>query len=667
MSRIHTVVWLAVIFVAAIHSSSVAATHWSFPSGAWSTQDGRLDQKDAQESQAIAQFSERVPQDRSFRAKIRLASGRGWVALAIRDYGSGHFAGLALTRRSAQTGEVTLCEVLSDTELEPDAPKIVAPLPDGERHELRCDIKGIWMVGYLDGKRIGAIRVWGDPKARPSLITRSCAATFDGVAVSAIKEFDCPESHIRFLDGEICKPRRSWDETIGLCAKFMSADLGEDTIAQALGENVPPYVYHGVIYLPSDLRYSSSYPAFHHSVFIDTFLDYYAYSGDRDSLRRAIQLGDWNLAHRTPASTRFPHLPYSTFTDGKPMGFVDGKAVMLDKPARMGSAFVHLYRVTGQRKYLNAARQIADVLASLQHPDGSWDFRVDPVTGQTIQPYTSNTIFAICLFDTLDALDATRPYAKASAAALRWTLDNPVRTFRWEGFYEDVPVGSVSYENFDAIEFARYLLQQPNRRPEYVKIAKSINDWTLKWFSESTSAYGPGINEQRVCFLPMTAHTAHWAILAFELSEATGDRKLRNTAISAINACTYPVEDNGFCRIPMFSPNWQGPYWYSVTSALQGYSLMCMGYAPEMAPDGASHLLKTSSTVQRIEYGADSIGYRTFDGGCELLKLVRKPVSVSADGRTLERNVGENGWTYNGKTNVLTVKHSGREVNVRLR
>jgi hypothetical protein len=38
-----------------------------------------------------------------------------------------------------------------------------------------------------------------------------------------------------------------------------------------------------------------------------------------------------------------------------------------------------------------------------------------------------------------------------------------------------------------------------------------------------------------------------------------------------------------------------------------------MASAPELAPDDQNHLLRTSSVVQSIEYGAGSISYRKFD------------------------------------------------------
>ena len=60
-----------------------------------------------------------------------------------------------------------------------------------------------------------------------------------------------------------------------------------------------------------------SFPARQHAYFIFTFLRYHAYTGEREWLLRARDLGDWNLAHSTPADAVYGRLPYSTCTAGE--------------------------------------------------------------------------------------------------------------------------------------------------------------------------------------------------------------------------------------------------------------------------------------------------------------------------------------------------------------
>jgi len=47
-----------------------------------------------------------------------------------------------------------------------------------------------------------------------------------------------------------------------------------------------------------------------------------------------------------------------------------------------------------------------------------------------------------------------------------------------------------------------------------------------------------------------------------------------------------------------------------------------MASSPDLAPDGQNHLLRSSSVIQAIEYGADRIVYSKFDReSTERLKL----------------------------------------------
>jgi hypothetical protein len=63
-----------------------------------------------------------------------------------------------------------------------------------------------------------------------------------------------------------------------------------------------------------------------------------------------------------------------------------------------------------------------------------------------------------------------------------------------------------------------------------------------------------------------------------------------------------------------------------------------MAAAPELAPTGQDHLLRSSSVIQQIEYGKEAIRYRTFAAASrERLRVAFEPASITAGGRRLRK------------------------------
>ena len=99
---------------------------------------------------------------------------------------------------------------------------------------------------------------------------------------------------------------------------------------------------------------------------------YYAYTGDASVMQIATGLVDYGLAHGTSASTfAWPNFPYTTTNAGDTefRGFTEGGRFLLheiqvDHAAEIGLTYYRMYLYTGDAKYLTAARNVADVLAS---------------------------------------------------------------------------------------------------------------------------------------------------------------------------------------------------------------------------------------------------------------------------------------------------------------
>jgi hypothetical protein len=88
-----------------------------------------------------------------------------------------------------------------------------------------------------------------------------------------------------------------------------------------------------------------------------------------------------------------------------------------------------------------------------------------------------------------------------------------------------------------------------------------------------------------------------------------------------------------------------------------------MAAMPDLAPDGQSHLLGSTSVVQAVTYGHDRITYRTFDeDATEVLRVGFRPLSVAAGGQALRElhNLNGQGYTLQplgGGSFILRIRH----------
>jgi len=91
--------------------------------------------------------------------------------------------------------------------------------------------------------------------------------------------------------------------------------------------------------------------------------------------------------------------------------------------------------------------------------------------------------------------------------------------------------------------------------------------------------------------------------------------------------------------------------------------LRSMAAAPQLAPDNADHLLRTSSIVSMINYEPSKILYNVFDRSSEeIFRLTSKPKKVLVNGEKLDEVAGGNdeGWFWQSlpKGGILKIRQS---------
>ncbi len=426
---------------------------------------------------------------------------------------------------------------------------------------------------------------------------------------------------------------------------------------------------------------------------------YYNYTGDAAVLANMRTIADSYLAKALSAPAHvWPNLPYPYNTNVE-SGVYDGDMILgrgflqPDKAGSFGHELIRLYKKTGEEKYLAAAIRIADTLAGkVQAGDADhspWPFKVNAKTGEVgvlvaervwyegmdkdlKQPgkvqmrstYTTNWTGALRMFSALVALGRgdTAAYQRAFDLALTWMKTYPVKGNKWGPFFEDVPQWSDTQIN--AITYARYLLEHPHLDPDWRATVNGIIQWVHDELDDDRYAqYGVvTIDEQTAYRQPGNSHSSRQASVELMFWELTGDATRVANAVRMLNWATYTVDDDGKNFYPtnaIWMTDGYGDY-------VRHY-LRAMAAAPELAPAGRDHLLRTTSTVRQIAYQPVSIIYTTFEPGSEeTFRLAAKPERVTVDGRTLEERRDRNGdgwiWLEMEIGGVVRIRHTGTQV-----
>jgi hypothetical protein len=400
----------------------------------------------------------------------------------------------------------------------------------------------------------------------------------------------------------------------------------------------------------------------------------YDYLGDPAITDNMVLIGNYWLDHgMSSGQSLWPNLPFPYNTDVE-SGQYDGDMragkgyLQPDKAGSFGAELVMLYKKTGNKRYLNAAVQIADTMAARVTPgdadNSPWPFRVNAATGKIaeqningkryIASYTSNWTPTLRLFSDLDELKEGQfqKYRIAATLVAAWLKKYPIRTNKWGPFFEDV--GEYSDTEINADTMALYILEHPTWDTNGHAQARGILQWSEDRLGNHNFEKLLVVpqNEQTVYLVPGNSHTSRHGSVELLYVEKTGDSNLKPEAIRRLNWATYSVAVDGENRYPsdaVWLTDGYGDY-------VRHY-LRAMASTPELAPKDQNHLLRTSSVIQRIQYGPEQITYRKFDThSVEEFKLGASTPKAIRGGR----------MSWDRAKEMMTIQASSRDVTVSL-
>jgi hypothetical protein len=396
----------------------------------------------------------------------------------------------------------------------------------------------------------------------------------------------------------------------------------------------------------------------------------YAYTGYPEIIENMRYLADTYLERSLSGpDDEWPNIPYPYNTvihSGKYDGDMkNGKDITQpDKAGNFGYELINLYKITGDRKYLDAAMKIAAALAehiqkgdSLKSP---LPFRVNAKTGEAgllfdnngsgkrVEPalYTSDWTCTMKMFQELAKLDprGESTYEKSFGTILEWMKEYPLKMNKWGPFFEDVPGWSNTQTN--AISFAIYILEHRDLFPDWKADVKGIFDWTYKELeNHDYEKYKVTVmNEQTVYRVPGNSHSSRQASAELIYTALSGDTTYKTNAIRTLNWATYTVAADGrnrYIHDDIWLTDGYGDY-------VRHY-LRAMAAMPELAPSEKNCLLGSSSVVKSVKYQPGLIEYLTWDENSnEILHLTAKPKTVTVNGKPIVVNadLSKEGWSW---------------------
>jgi hypothetical protein len=416
-------------------------------------------------------------------------------------------------------------------------------------------------------------------------------------------------------------------------------------------------------------------PASTYGEFVDSLVGWYPYSGDREAIDVVRTMLDYQLAHgTTPADWDWASVPYATSCGNAPeyggclqgMPFEFRGGIETDKIGELGIGYVLFYEITGDKKYLEAGIRCADALAKHIQPGDTehtpWPFRVYAKTGDVLsgEYYGGMIVSPVRLFSELIELSQgqTAEYVRARKIAWDWILKYPMRNDRWIGYFEDVQPRTDSINQASPTMTAYYILSSDS--PEsldqsWVGDTGHLIDWVKKRLGRgpyfgawAIDEQGPPPDYASCCSRAgLGSDTSRWGAINAMYYEKTGDAQAREDAFRSLSYATYFADSDG--KVACCGLDYADSYWFT-----DGYAdylrhfIWAMGAIPEFAPRGQDHLLRSTSVVTEVQYGKQSLSYKTFrPAASEVLRLTYLPKQIRVGDSAISKrdDLKEEGYT----------------------
>ncbi len=412
---------------------------------------------------------------------------------------------------------------------------------------------------------------------------------------------------------------------------------------------------------------------------------YYRYSSDPIALVYIPLTADYILDYaQTPPDHDWPLFPISTPTRGKIYGKCDPRArTQLDLCALVGREIVRAYKLTGDKRYFDAAKHWGDVFAEKCNFDPTlppWNRYTHPeVVGWSDELTGTTTI--ICEFlDELIALGYTgkdRMIVKARDAGRRYVqnemlprwIENDIWARQYWDWDNPVICGIVSM-------CGDYIMAHPEAFGNWKTDLRNIltlimnrngadpgsmgNVYSGAWaWPESCTCCGLSLSYNQYTAAPTLLR---YAVLA-------SDDQIYEIGRRMMIMATYDSRENGVVKDGLTGSAVATGEWSNLAHPWPLCQVVeAMSWTPDLfGPKRENHVMRSTSVVNNVVYSKNEITYSTFDAPHKTVDVVRlafRPNSITADGKALSQlpNLMNNGYTLQELPQgdwIANIRHDG--------
>lgn len=381
---------------------------------------------------------------------------------------------------------------------------------------------------------------------------------------------------------------------------------------------------------------------------------YYAYTGDSSVMTIVKDFADYTMKHGTsPPDFAWPNFPYTTTNAGDTVfrGFTTAKRfslheIQVDHAGDLGLTYYRLYQYTDEEKYLQAAINVANVLASKVRVGSAthspWPYLVNMKTGEATSEYGANWSGCYMLLDQLakSGVGNTTKYLNACQKIRNFIREFPMQTGYWTDGHSDIAVKSNTYKsNLSASNWKLLMFDYPEVNENWKRDMPKLIEWTEKYFVHRGDSTEPGVmwgayvlGEQDSFLFKMDYQTARYAAEAARWYAVSGDTLYKDRAYRSLNWVTYCNDSNGMAFESPLSKisNW----WSDCYGECPRMFYHAMAAVPEWAPPGENHILYSKDVLRDVLYADMVVEYvATGVDGIETLRLKFKPKSITLNGK----------------------------------
>jgi hypothetical protein len=351
--------------------------------------------------------------------------------------------------------------------------------------------------------------------------------------------------------------------------------------------------------------------------------------------------------------------------------------IQVDHAGEMGLTYFRMYQYTGEKKYLDAALNVADVLAKKAKTgtatESVWPYRVVMTDGRITAPYGANWTGCYMLLESLirSNLGNVEAYRNASDKARNFILEYPMKTGYWTDGHSDTDVKSNTYKsNLSASNLTLCLFDYPELDPDWKTNIPRLIKWTEDNFvfrsasGEPSTMWGANIvGEQDTFLVKMDYQTARYAAECARWYAVSGDESYREKAYRSLNWVTYCNDSTG---LAFESPVSKGvsSWWSDCYGECPRMFYQAFAGVPEWAPPHEDHILYSEGILKSVKYAEKQVMYTAAaENGVEYIRLSFRPERVTVNGKEIpvSRDLTPDAFLLKslGRGDyALTIKHS---------